>query len=305
MGIRSLIVSFSALMFVACGHAGDTEKMPGATPKTPTEGSTQDTTVSVGQVPDSTQQTGAPSGTVKNATSSEANDLDLTKRGELDLLVKDPAKTATEIETLMQIHGAYVFGKKVETSPANDDDGTPETVKLMTFELKVDVKKFDIFLIALKKLGTPTIESVHVRDVTAAWLDLTATLETHQTVESRLLAMVSANAQDVDKTLKIEKELGEVREKIAHFQARIKAMEQAVSYATILLTLKIDDQTTFEKLPFADRVREAFRVSTDNLGFSFQALVILWVAALPWLVIFGVLVTIIAIVTRILRRQQR
>jgi chromosome segregation ATPase len=139
----------------------------------------------------------------------------------------------------------------------------------------------------LKTLGTLTDESENSRDTTSGYTDVVARLSNARRTEQRLLGLLSERAGKLGEVVQVEKEIGEVRERIERMEAQQRGLQNQVQFATIRLELTEEGQSQYAGL--RTRVRTAFTYGYRNAISTALDLTLGALRYGPSVVVYGVL----------------
>lgn len=103
--------------------------------------------------------------------------------------------------------------------------------------VKVLPDNLDRFLGKLRGIGELKNQALTTEDVTKAYFDTESRLKNARLMEQRLMEILKTKSNDVADLLKVEKELGRVREEIEKMLGELKFMDSQVSFATVTIQL--------------------------------------------------------------------
>ncbi|HYJ04084.1 MAG TPA: DUF4349 domain-containing protein [Chthoniobacterales bacterium] len=103
--------------------------------------------------------------------------------------------------------------------------------------VKVLPDNLDRFLGKLRGIGELKNQALTTEDVTKAYFDTESRLKNARLMEQRLMEILKTKSNDVADLLKVEKELGRVREEIEKMQGELKFTDSQVSFATVTIQL--------------------------------------------------------------------
>lgn len=103
--------------------------------------------------------------------------------------------------------------------------------------VKVLPDNLDRFLGKLRGIGELKNQALTTEDVTKAYFDTESRLKNARLMEQRLMEILKTKSKDIADLLKVEKELGRVREEIEKMQGELKFMDSQVAFATVTITL--------------------------------------------------------------------
>lgn len=199
----------------------------------------------------------------------------LIRSAEIKIKVRCIVTASEEARQIVEGMGGIV----TNTSAYEDDAGN----KAMRVTLKVPSKKLDEALEKLAGLGEVKAEDVRTKDVTEQYVDLEARLSNAKRLERRLQTLLEDKKAKLEDVIKIEKELGRVREKIESMEARKRYFDSRVSMSTIEIVF-------YEPRGFGRGIFEPisglFQRSLAAFTASIAVLIIVVSAAIPWAILF-------------------
>ena len=156
-------------------------------------------------------------------------DRKVIKTADLGIRSEDVRRSATKARRIVAD-----FGGSVQSSRIDQGDG-PVSAELV---LTVPSQEFDATLEELRRLGkNVTADSVSGKDVTEEFVDLKSRERNLLAAEQSLLKLYN-EADNVNDSLSIQRELTDVRGRIEQVQGRIKYLEQRTDFSRIDLTIQ-------------------------------------------------------------------
>jgi hypothetical protein len=186
-------------------------------------------------------------------------------------------------------------GMVTNTSAYEDDAGN----KAMRVTLKVPSEKLDEAMAKLADLGEVKEEDIRAKDVTEQYVDLEARLANSKRLEQRLIALLADSKAKLEDVIKIEKELGRVRENIESMQARKRYYDSRISMSTIEVVFY--EPKGFGRGIF-DPISGLLQRSLTAFTASIALLIVVVSAAVPWV---ALLITMAWLFLRALRMWLR
>lgn len=215
----------------------------------------------------------------------------LIKTGRIELEVKDARQAYLAIKDMSEKNGGYIF-EMMEDS--GYDHKMAAEYKSIDLTAKVDYRKFEEMMNALSSTGEVISSSMNTQDVTRQYIDVKARIDTLLIQEKTLKELLS-KATEVKDLLEIETELQRVREQIEQAQGQMNYLNDAVSYSTIHISLRMKMLPTkaAQKESIAEKLSFQFQ---DGLGYWGSVLIdfiggILWL--LPFLIVLIILILVL------------
>jgi len=109
--------------------------------------------------------------------------------------------------------------------------------RALSATLRVPADQLQSAVAELKALGDLVEESESSQDTTAGYTDLVARLSNARKTEQRLLALLTARTGKLGEVVQVEKELGEIRERIEGMEAQQRRTDRQVRFVAINLVI--------------------------------------------------------------------
>lgn len=141
--------------------------------------------------------------------------------------------------------------------------------------VRVPSDRFDAAMSDFRALGTVTGESISGRVVTQEFVDLEARLRTWESQEAVLLDLME-EATSVEATLRIQRELQDVRFRIEQIEGQLRVLEDRTALATIHLSMVETGAPVVPQQPSDTRpsLAEAWEKAVDGfLGVAYATVV--------------------------------
>lgn len=212
-------------------------------------------------------------------------DRTIVKTASMSLLVTDTRQAVADITTLVTtLNGAVTHSNVYESQY------TPGVIQ-GTMVLRVPAEQLDTALDQLRSLAEKvSTEVVNADDRTEQKVDLDAQLNNLRATEEQLLTILR-QAQNVEETLQVQRELNSVRDRIERLQARLDNLLGDAAMATINVSLstKESELPLIEPAPLSlwEEVRAALRNALTFYRNLFVAGLRLAILALPALLLAG------------------
>lgn len=163
---------------------------------------------------------------------------------------------------------------------------------------RVPADKLDLFLTHVSEQSNVVYRNETVRDVTLEYIDLDTHKKALLTERDRLLALLE-KAESVEDLISIENRLSEVRYQLESMEAQLRAIDQQVSYSTVYINIR--EVTLFT--PGADKstwqeITEGFGNNVYRMLDGLRSLLIEFVIALPYFIVWGIVIILLIILLR-------
>ncbi len=154
-------------------------------------------------------------------------DRKITKTGDINFETKDIVKTKSAIQKQVKALKGYI---------ESDEISTYDERKSNTLTIRIPSSSFDTLINNVAEQATK-IDSREVRlsDVTEEHIDLDKRLKTKKELEARYIQLLQ-KATKVEEILKIEEQMGKLREDIESTEGRFRYLNGQVDYSTLNVT---------------------------------------------------------------------
>jgi hypothetical protein len=189
--------------------------------------------------------------------------------------------------------------------------GSPGSVRVGQWRVRVAVARFDDFRSAVLKLGEVEKDTSDSEDVTEEYYDLEAHIKNRQAEEESLRKLLEKSGDKIENILAVRKELAQVRDDINRKQGRLKLLANLTDLTTVNVTIREKQRFNAGPPPavaevptFGMRVRRTFTSSIDALTAFVQDLALVAIALAPWALLAAVVLGPIYLVARRLARRR-
>ena len=171
--------------------------------------------------------------------------------------------------------------------------------------VRIPAQDVDRFTEDVEGIANVVSKNKSLEDVTLSYVDTQSRMEALETEEDRLLELLS-QAETMADLLEIESRLTEVRYELDSVTSQLRTYDNQIDYATIYLGLEeVQEYTPTEEPTLWERIRDDFTDSLERLWESLQNLLVFVIAALPFLVVYGGIAVVLALVIRRLRKNRK
>jgi hypothetical protein len=155
-------------------------------------------------------------------------------------------------------------------------------------------------------MGKLVNENISGNDITAEYRDTEARVDNLK-IQEQSLKQLMTKANNVDEILRIETELNRVRTDIDINSGNLKRWDNLVQLSTIYIymrELKPEELKSVDVPGMWEKAYQGFIKAINNVVDGLQNIVILLVAAIPYLVIAGLVVVIGLYIARKIRKKK-
>ncbi len=163
-----------------------------------------------------------------------ASSRKIIKDADLVLTVDSPSAAARDAAGVAKRFSGYVVESR---SIGGGDEAEPANVRVV---IKVDADRFDDALDVLRRMSKSVgSESIKSQDVTDEYVDVEARIKTDKKLEQQYLTLLD-KATTVEDTLKVQKQLAEVRGSIEKLEGRKRVLDNQTRLSTITVNFERD-----------------------------------------------------------------
>ena len=165
--------------------------------------------------------------------------------------------------------------------------------------LRIPQESLDEFLSSAAGTGRVLNRSESAQDVTAAYQDTQARLNTQLALMERLQALITESA-DLTDLLALESQIADTQYQIDTLQSSLNDTDRQVAYSTVNITLQEEQtvQLSDTTVPFGQRISSAFRIGWEALTGFLGDVVVFLVAAFPFIIIVAAAVIVITFIRK-------
>ncbi len=220
----------------------------------------------------------------------EAFEREVVKTGSLTLLADDASAVSDKIVAVAERAGGRVDSRSERAATDYEDASAWLTLRVPAAELTVTITQ-------VEELGDVTDVSINTDDVTRQALDLDARITALEASTERLLDLM-ASADSSEALIAAEDALSARQADLESLRSDRTYLSDQVAMSTLDVSVVSERTVEFEPGGFLGGLKSGWEALVT---FASATLVALG-AALPWLIVFGVPITIIIV---LLRRRRR
>jgi hypothetical protein len=211
-------------------------------------------------------------------------------------------KTLEDVAKLMGQFGAFIESSSVSGSSYYGNT----TYRTANYTIRVPVQSFASLTGSLDVLGNVVNQSTTADNITTQFIDTQARLDTYETEEERLLAMLE-KAETVEDMITIESRLSDVRYQIESLTSTLRNWQNQVDYSTVTLFIEeveeLSDQLPAQRT-YWDRMWDGLNSTFEGIGDFFKSLLLFLVVAMPVLIILAVIAIVVVIIVRSSKKRK-
>lgn len=200
------------------------------------------------------------------------------------LRVDDLDDAFKQLFQLVEQSGGYI-----SSSSANGNAGSARSGEWM---MRIPGGGFSGFTRDVAGLGEVVTNSMTSQEVTAEFHDLEARIRNKQQEEMRLQDFLDNSTAKLEDILKVENEITRVRGEVESMQGRLRVLADLTSLSTV--TVRMSEVVDFvppvlaSEPAFGDQISSTWNSTVESMTDLGKAFVLLVIAVVPWVVVFGV-----------------
>lgn len=238
-----------------------------------------------------------------NSADGKQAGLILTFSADVDIETLDFEQSMQAIRSAIEACGGYISSQRQNGGYTNY--GGYYVSQSVDMQIKVPADRFQEFLNGTAQFGNVTSVNSWQEDITGAYMDTKARLESLESQRQRLMAMMD-QAETVSDLIQIEAQLSETIYQIESYTSQMKIYQGLADYSTIDISLREVSVVTSNPKTFGERIIETFKRTGRNFVDTCEDLVLTLIELLPGLIILAVIVLVIIKVVKARKaRKQR
>lgn len=177
--------------------------------------------------------------------------------------------------------------------------------KSASMTIRVPKKNADALLSSLEEQTNVTSYGEDMEDVTLAYVDMESHKKALQSEEERLLELMD-KAETIEDLIVIEQRLSNVRYQIESMESQLRTYDNKVDYTTVYLNIQEVVHITPAAEPgFFARIGNGFSENLYDVVEGILDFIIGVITAIPYLIVWGIILAVLFFVGRILFRKIR
>ena len=194
-------------------------------------------------------------------------------------------------------------GGYVENSEA-DMGGYYDSNRYSTYTVRIPADKLDAFLTSAGENGKIVSKTETQQNVTLEYVDLESRISAYKTERETLTSLLE-KAESLENVLAIQERLSEVNYEIESYTAKLRVLENRVSYSTVTLRISEVERVTEAEPTLWERIKNTFLDNVDELKEGLSDLVVGVIGGLPIILpLAAAAATAIIIIRKIIKKRK-
>ena len=241
------------------------------------------------------------SATADSATGAELKTEETPATQQNEKIIK-----TVELEAQTKEYNAYISGVNssvtalggyVEQSSTDLGDGSSTYNRNAKLVVRIPADKLDEFLVKAGENGKITSINEEQQNVTLEYVDLESRISAYKTERDTLTKLLS-EAASLENVLAIQERLSEVNYEIENYTAKLRVLENRVSYSTVTMHIWEVERVTESEPSLWSQIKDRFLDNLDDMGDMLRNLVIDVVGGIPVLVPVAVIAVVAIIIIK-------
>lgn len=223
-----------------------------------------------------------------------SSDRKIVYEVDLYLYLKDPIQSANRLRARVEELGGYVQNA--------DESVYDEDSVYNTYVFRVPTAKLNDFLSSVEGEGKVRSKNVSTIDVTTEYLSQESHIESLRSEKEAFEALLE-NATEYEDIIKIRQELTDIDYQLSYFERQKAILDNRVDYSKVTVNVR-KEQDPEETVPFGQQMSDLLKGSFRSIGTVAKALVVVFVAIFPYLLLAGVIAGIVIGIRVIVRKKK-
>lgn len=225
-------------------------------------------------------------------------DRKLIRRVSMDLQTRNMDELLSAIDEKVAELSGYVENSKINMGSGRNE------VRFATLTIRIPAEKLVDFTTHVSSVSNVTSTSESAEDITLNYVATESHQKALQAEETRLLALID-KAANLNELLQLEKRLTEIRTELERVTSQLKIYDNLVDYATVELSIdEVKEYTPVEKPGFWQRLGTGFINSLRGAGKLILEIVIIFVCAVPYLILPTVALVVVLLIIKMNKRKK-
>lgn len=289
-----LIIATNILFLAACGSANNA----GITTESKDQAAAPSYGMETADMAISTEESAIES---QDSTSleSQAEVINDTSQISGQKLIKDVSmsvETRTFDDFLTELTSQIAnLGGYVENSDVSGGSYQYDNYRTGYITARIPEDRLEGFVKIVKEKGNVIRTSEQTTDVTLQYVDIESRLKALK-IEQETLMNLLENAANMEDIIAIQSQLTQVRYEIESKESQIRTYDNLVNYSTVRIDItEVERETPIETETFASEIKAKFSNNLYSIKEGFLNFVIEFIAALPYIVVWAVIIFIFSI----------
>ena len=253
--------------------------------------------------------TAAPENGGEGSTELPSSNRKIVYTGNISLQTLEYDKSSQSIHDKINKYGGFVENEDT----FNEDPywyyknrtgaAANRTKRNLNITARIPAEKFNAFMKDLEEDGQVINTSVNARNISVQYATHDASRKALEIEQGRLLEMME-KAETVEEMIAVEERLTEVERELNDEKTQLSAMDRDVGFSTIYISLQevFEYSDTVVEVSYGEQLKRAFGRACEGFVTFWKDLILFIVETFPFLIMLGVIITVIV---KLIRRGRR
>lgn len=226
--------------------------------------------------------------TLTNSTTQK-----LIKDVNLTVETKEFDTFLTELNSQIASLGGYVQSSNISGGSSQHDK-----YRYGNIVARIPADQLDGFVQIVNEKGNITNKSENTTDVTLQYVDMESHIKALKVEQETLLGLLE-NAEKMEDVIAIQSQLTQVRYELESYESQIRTYDNLVDYSTVTIDIyEVERETNTEAPTFGNEIKAKLGNNLYAIKEGLRSFVINFIAALPYIVIWAVVIFVFFTVGR-------
>lgn len=242
---------------------------------------------------------------IEEAESGAANDLSerkIIKTANLEYETKTYDAFMESLTREIETSGGYISNQ----SARGGGEYSYNSQRYASLTVRIPADTYDRFMEKAAALGSLTYKSESTEDVTMSYVDTESHIRALETEYAALLQILE-KASSLDDVIQLQSRITEVNYQLDTYKAQLRKYDDLIAYCTVHISVSevYRETKNVEVLTFGERIALALENTFLDIADDAQDFAVDFVASLPYLCIWAVVIVIAVILLRKLWKKLR
>lgn len=226
----------------------------------------------------------------------------LIKNVNMSVETRDFETLLSQVETKTSEMGGYIQDSSIYNGSSY---GTYRDTRYASLTIRVPQEKLDGFIKDVEGISNVIRCNQNVEDITLTYVDLESHKKALEVEQQRLLELLEV-AESVEDIITVESRLSQVRYELESMASQLRTYDNLVAYSTVYMDIsEVEELTPVVVETTGQRIVRGFVNSLKSVGRGIREFFVGLIINLPYLVIWGIIIAVAALIVIRLRRRKK
>ena len=235
------------------------------------------------------------------AAAEKLTDEKLVKTVDISMETKEYTACVESVQAAAKRVGGYVETSEIESNGYNARSKYSRYARMV---LRIPAEKLDEFLSGAEESGIIISKTENIENVTLEYVDVASRIKVCEAERDSLLEIM-AKADNITDVISLRERLTEVNYEIESYTAKMRVLENKVSYSTVNIGISEVQRVAEAELSLGTEIKNRFLESWDELVEFLRSFVVGFIGGLPVLLPFGIAAAAVMIIlVKIIKKRK-